>query len=74
MVLNNSIRELIYINNNKNHYENNLRSILPNIDIYGVEEICQKNMIKISNKIIELKKVKKKKKFMLKKKKNLILI
>ena len=62
MVLNNSIRELIYINNNKNHYENNLRSILPNIDIYGVEEICQKNMIKISNKIIELKKVKKKKK------------
>ena len=55
MVLNNSIRELIHINNNKNHYENNLRSILPNIDIYGVEEICQKNMIKISNKIIELK-------------------
>ena len=48
MVLNNSIRELIYIKNNKNHYENNLRSILPNIDIFGVEEICQKNMIKIS--------------------------
>jgi hypothetical protein len=62
MVLNNSIRELIYINNNKNHYENNLRSILPDIDRFGIEEMCQKNMIKISNKIIELKKVKKKKK------------
>jgi hypothetical protein len=60
MVLNNSIRELIYINNNKNHYENNLKSILPNIDMFGVEEIYQKNMIKISNKIIELKKGKKK--------------
>jgi len=67
MVLNNSIRELIYINNNKNHYENNLRSILPNIDMFGVEKICQKNMIKISNKIIELKKVKKKKKIQIEK-------
>jgi len=60
MVLNNSVREILLIQK-ENNYENNLRSILPDLDMFGIEEICQKNMIKISNKIIELKKIRKKK-------------
>jgi hypothetical protein len=61
MVLNNSVREILLKQQEINNYENNLISILPDLDMFGIEEICKKNMIRIS-KIIELKKGRKRKK------------
>ena len=67
MVLNNSIKELIYKNNNVHNFEYNLKPVSPITEFFDIKDKYLKNMAQNITKIIELKKKKKKKEIIVEK-------